>query len=135
MEQLIDLIYSLKTKCLASEHEIMAEFGLSPAEYNGIAAMTPKEKVCGTEVSEKMHLSPSRASRVVDRMVKNGYLIRKEDSKDRRKCTIYLAKKGVEIKKKIEKIRNRCETNIRKQLSEDEINSFAQSVKKITDLI
>jgi DNA-binding MarR family transcriptional regulator len=130
-ESLVDLIYGLKARCVITESEIMAETGLSPAEYNGIAAIEPGEMVCGNAVSQKMNLSPSRASRVIDKMVHNGYIHRKTDTADRRKCNITLADKGVAVKKRIKKLREGCEDRLRLHLSEKEIKEFSHTLKKI----
>ncbi|MCU0285775.1 MAG: MarR family winged helix-turn-helix transcriptional regulator [Acidobacteria bacterium] len=132
-ESLLDLIYNLKAGCIANEWRIMVETGLSPAEYNCIAALNPQEKISGSDLSQKMTLSPSRASRILDKMVKNGYLLRENDALDRRKCTITLADKGIEIKKKINKIKNKCEQKIREHLTEHEITVLTTSLKKIID--
>jgi DNA-binding MarR family transcriptional regulator len=113
--------------------EIMTQFGLSPAEYNGIASLDPGEEVCGTVVSEKMNLSPSRSSRVVEKMVQKGYLIREIDSKDRRKCTICLSPKGMDIKEQINKHHETCEQRLRDTLTEDEIETFSSTLNKIID--
>lgn len=132
-ENLLDLIYRLKTGCIANEWKIMEETGLSPAEVNGIAAINPRENISGSDLSQKMALSPSRASRVLDKMVKNGYLLRENDALDRRKCTISLAKKGLDIKKKIDILKTDCEQRIRERLSEQEIAALAAGLKKIID--
>ena len=131
MESLVNLIFKLKASCVANEANIMTEAGLSPAEYNGIAAMEPNEMVCGNTLSQKMNLSPSRASRVVEKMVQNGYLMRETDPVDRRKCNITLAEKGVKVKQEIENLKSACEKNIRKHLSKDEVNIISNSLKKI----
>lgn len=130
-ESLIDLIYGLKARCVVTESEIMAETGLSPAEYNGLAAMEPGEMVCGSAVSQKMNLSPSRASRVIDKMVQHGYIHRETDTVDRRKCNISLAEKGIEVKKKIAILRDSCEDRLRKNLTDKEIRDFSHTLKKI----
>ena len=78
-ENLLDLIDRLKAGCIASEMRIREATGLSPAEYKGIAAVKPGETITGSVLSQKMALSPSRASRVIDKMVKNGYLVRQTD--------------------------------------------------------
>lgn len=132
-ESLLDLIYHLKTGCIANEWRIMEETGLSPAEYNGIAALNPRENISGSALSQKLALSPSRASRVLDKMVKNGYLVRENDAIDRRKCTISLAKKGLDIKKKIDKLKSNCENKIRERLSEQEIAAITSGLKKIIE--
>ena len=134
-ENLFDLIYRLKAGCIASELRIMAETGLSPAEYNGIAAINPNECISGSAVSRKMDLSPSRASRVIEKMVKNGYLVRENDASDRRKCTVSLAAKGVDIKKRIHELKDGCDKKIRERLTEKEIKTLSQSMKKIMDVI
>lgn len=130
-ESLIDLIYGLKARCVVTELEIMTETGLSPAEYNGLAAMEPGEMVCGSAVSQKMNLSPSRASRVIDKMVQHGYIHRETDTVDRRKCNISLADKGIEVKKKITILRDSCEERLRKNLTDKEIREFSHTLKKI----
>jgi DNA-binding MarR family transcriptional regulator len=134
-ESLLDLVYNLKAGCIAGELQVMEETGLSPAEYNGIAAINPGESISGSEVSRKMNLSPSRASRVIDKMVKNGYLIRENNSVDRRKCTISLAPKGMEIKKKVEDYRSRCDDRIRSRLTDTEMEAFSCCLKKIIEVI
>ena len=88
MERLFDLIEQLKSRCVKNELIIMEEANISLAEYNGISALDPEERVCGNDLSRKMNLSPSRASRVIDKLVKNGYLLREGDAADRRRCTI-----------------------------------------------
>ncbi|HLP47740.1 MAG TPA: MarR family winged helix-turn-helix transcriptional regulator [Candidatus Kapabacteria bacterium] len=133
-ESLLDLIDRLKAGCIANEWRMMEETGLSPAEYNGIAALKPHENINGSDLSQKMALSPSRASRVLDKMVKNGYLLRENDAHDRRKCTISLAKKGLDIKKKIAKLKTDCEQKIRERLSEPEIEAITAGLKKIIDV-
>ncbi len=135
MESLVELIYRLKASCLVSESGIMEESGLSPAEYNGIAAMEPHETVCGSDVSRKMNLSPSRASRVIDKMVRNGYIKRETDTVDRRKCNITLAAKGVKIKKKIDRSRRNCESRLREHLSDKEIKAFSGALTKIIEVL
>ena len=134
-EPLIDLIYRLKASCVASELDIMEESGLSPAEYNGIAAVEPNEKISGSAVSQKMNLSPSRASRVVDKMVKNGYLLREGDAEDRRRCTISLAEKGLLVKDKIETIKRDCENKVIAGLTDREMKYFTKSLKKINEIL
>lgn len=134
-EDVLDLIFRLKAGCSANESRMMTKTGLSPAEYNGIAAMKPGDRMSGNAVSKKMGLSASRASRVIDKMVKNGYLVRENNAEDRRKCTVSLAKKGIQIKKKIEKLRSDCEKKLREQVSEKEIDSLSTILEKVIDVV
>lgn len=134
-QNILDLIYQFKGSCIASEQKIMSETGLTPAEYNGLAAMKPGEDYSGNEVSQKMSLSPSRASRVIDMMVKHSFLFREIDPGDRRRCTISLAPKGEELKQKIDDLRRSCERKIKRQLTTEELNSLKASLSKIMDVL
>lgn len=133
--RLIDLIYRLKASCVTTEMNIMSESGLSPAEYNGIAALDPKDRISGNDVSHKMNLSPSRASRVVDKMVQKGYLVRDIDPADRRRCTICLSQRGIMLKKEIDRLKKQCEKRIRENLSHAEAEALHGTLEKVINFI
>ncbi|MCP5052348.1 MAG: MarR family transcriptional regulator [bacterium] len=135
MTKLVDLIYRLKSGCIANELDIMTEAGLTLAEYSGIAAMEKDKIYCGSDLSRKMNLSPSRASRVVDKLVRNGYFKRDIDTADRRKCNITLDEKGIQLKKRIDFSRETCEQRIREKLSAKEINSLSGTLQKVIDVL
>lgn len=134
MEKLFDLIEELKARCIKNELMIMAQAHLSPAEYNGILALDPGEKVCGSTISSRMNLSPSRASRVIEKLVKNGYLVREGDFLDRRRCTISLADKGVQVRKRIDEVKSNCEKRVIERLSDRELRYFTASLKKVNEV-
>ncbi len=134
-KKLIDLIFRLKAGCVANEMKIMSESGLSPAEYNGIAALDPKDRISGNDISMKMNLSPSRASRVVDKMVQKGYLNREIDPADRRRCTIFLSNQGISLKQEIDRLKRKCEARIRDKLSQSEAEALRGTLEKVIDVI
>ena len=134
-ESLIDLIFQLKGTCMASESEIIAETGLSQAEYHGLEVLDPDEKIGGLELAQKMNLSPSRASRILENMVQNNLVIREIDKNDRRRCTIQLDKKGTEVKEKIRKQKLKCEEHIRQNLSEKDIDRVTASLRKLISVM
>lgn len=113
----------------------MDETDLSPAEYNAISTLGRGEKVCGSDLSRRMSLSPSRASRVIDKLVRNGYLEREDDAADRRRCTISLADKGIKVKRKIEKIKRDCELKVTATLTDLEKEYLTRSLKKINEVL
>ena len=78
-----------------------------------------------------MKLSPSRGSRIIDSLVRKGYLLRIVNPEDRRSSFLSLSLKGIKIKKQIEQERTNCEYTIRKNLSLKEV----KLVKKGLELI
>ena len=131
----MDLIFQLKMKCIQNELKIMKEAQLSQAEYNGIVAINSGDVLCSADLSRNMNLSPSRASRVVDKLVQRGLLIRDGDPADRRRCQIRLSGKGSQIRKKIERARADCEKKFQEHFAQHEIERFTNSLKRTIKIL
>ena len=134
-DRLIDLIISLKSKCLEKEDSIRREFGLSPAEYRGILAMTPAQPCNCNALSTNMGLSVSRGSRIIEKLIKNSYIEQEVSKTDRRNIILKLAPRGVRVRKKIEEMLNDCENRIEKKLSDIEIKNTLKIFNKIEDCL
>jgi len=134
-ERIIDLILSLKSKCLEKEESIRREFVLSPAEYRGILAMSTDKPCNCNELSTRMGLSVSRGSRVIEKMIKNKYLEHETLATDRRNMILKLAPRGIRIRKKIETMLNTCEQTIESKLSSQEIKNTLKIFNKLEDCL
>ena len=67
-KKIIDLIFELKSGCGEKEDSIRSKLKLSPAEFRGIIALTPKNVISCKVLCSKMGLSASRGSRVVEKL-------------------------------------------------------------------
>lgn len=133
--RIIDLVIALKHSCLVKEDSIREEFSLSPAEYRGILSIQAGEAVKGNELAEKMGLSVSRGSRVIEKLTQKGYLKRTGNADDRRCLTIALADKGQKVKTKIYKMLDQCEREFESKIPKTEIKSFIKSLDKLTSIL
>ncbi|GAB4115535.1 MAG: hypothetical protein Kow00103_10400 [Candidatus Caldatribacteriota bacterium] len=133
-KSLIDLIIDLKRNCLADEQQIRTICNISLAEYKGITEMDIEEQIPCNVLAKKMGLSPSRGSRVIDNLVRKGYLLRKTHPRDRRSFIVSLSSKGIKIKKRIERERSNCESRIKKSLTDQEIELIKESLELITKI-
>ena len=130
-EKLIDLIIELKKGYMEDEKQIRTLCNVSLAEYQGIMKINTTERITCNILSEKMGLSISRGSRIIDSLVRKGYLLRTENPEDRRSFVLSLSSKGTEIKKQIEQERNNCEYRIRKNLSIREVKLIKEGLELI----
>ena len=89
----------------------------------------------GIILAGRMNLSPSRASRVIENMVKKKVLIRDIDCTDRRKCTIELTRSGVEIKERINSIKDGFYQKVMQNIDPDIAISINQSFRILSDSI
>jgi DNA-binding MarR family transcriptional regulator len=118
--KLFKLIISIRKKCLQTEEKIRTELKLTPGEFNGLLALDPGEKIIGTEFSHRMGLSPSRGSRVISRLWKNGFLHMEQVPDDRRSVETSLTPKGTRMKAMIEERMEECEKRITSQFTGEE---------------
>ena len=130
-KNLVDLIIELKKGCMENENQIRTLCNISLAEYKAILEIETTERITCNVLSEKMGLSVSRGSRIIDNLVRKGYLLRMENPEDRRSFVLSLSSKGAEIKKQIEQERNNCEYRLRKNLSTREVELIKKGLEII----
>jgi len=134
-KKIIDLIFELKSGCFSKEESIRKKLKLSPAEFRGILVLTPKTIISCNLLSKKMGLSISRGSRVVEKMLKNGYLKEVKKKGDKRFLNVTLASKGEKIRLKISEMLEDCEKIIEKKITGKEIETLIGSLYKITNIL
>jgi len=133
-KSIVDLILQLKRGCMNDEEQIRTICKVSLAEYKGIMVIRAGEKITCNIISKKMGLSPSRGSRIIDNLVKKGYLLRMVKPGDRRSFVISLSSQGVKLKNQIEQERKNCERRIRKKFSEREVELIKEGLELINKI-
>ena len=133
-KSIIDLIIELKKGCMEDEEHIRTICNISFAEYKGIMEIDIEERMTCNALAKKMGLSPSRGSRIIDNLVRKGYLLRMVNPADRRSFVVSLSFKGAKIRKQIKQERNNCEKRIIKSFSEKEMESIKEGLELITTI-
>lgn len=111
-EHLFELILAVKRKCQGSEERIQEELGLSQAEFNALIVLDDQQEVSGCEFAKRMALSPSRGSRVLNKLVTDGYAQAVAGPSDRREIAISLTGEGRRAKQQIIGHMKTCESRI-----------------------
>jgi len=134
-KRIVELIFELKLSCLAKEESIREELELSPAEYRGLISIQPGEIVSCMQLSGDMGLSKSRGSRVIDKLIENGYLKEAKSGGDKRVYNVTLSAKGLNAVKKINRLMGECESAILKNVPKDELSTFTKTLHKISGIL
>ena len=134
-KSVIDLIFQLKSSCMAKEDKIREELKLSPAEFHGLLSLLPGSEIPCNILSKKMGLSVSRGSMVIDKLVKNGYLKENCNNEDGRVTKITLTSKGMTVQKKIHQILEDCENTILTKMTRSELSVLEDSLIKLSDIL
>ena len=130
-EKLVDILGDLRKKCEAYEAKIRKSLDLSEAEYTGLLSLNKNEKITCQEFSERMRLSVSRGSRVIDKLFERGYLNRVDCSEDRRCKNVRLTDNGAEVRRKIDVQRQNCEHILTAGHSEKKLTTLKKELRRL----
>jgi len=128
---ILSILYEMKKKCANIDQQLMDELSISQSELLFFSSLDNCQGLSSPELAKNMGLSLSRISRVVDKLVVNGYLDRNADSSDRRAITLCLTAKGKVIRGKIDAVRNECEARLLEVIPTEEIERLRDVISKI----
>ena len=134
-KKLFELIIMLMKKCQQTENKIRNEFDLSAAECNALLTLGRDEKMLCNAFAEKMGLSASRGSRIIDRLTKKGFVKGEAVPDDRRILKISMTDKGVELKNLIGMRMDECENRILGKLSRQQRQDVRNALEMLSEIM
>jgi DNA-binding MarR family transcriptional regulator len=99
---LANLTFHLVTSIQEKHTRLANKLGLTEAELRCLISLGNDKGVSNTKIADKMHLSPSRTTRIIDGLEAKRYLTKTHNRKDRRSLSLALSKKGSLVMHKIE---------------------------------
>lgn len=75
--------------------------GLTTVEARTLVTMKLHHCRTTADLAEELFVAKSRVTRIMDRMVKRGFVTRSEDMDDRRRCLVHLTPKGTETTERL----------------------------------
>ena len=128
---IMSVVYEMKKKCSQMDQQLMDELSISQSELLFFSSLNNCQGISSPELAKSMGLSASRVSRVVEKLVVNGYLDRNTDTSDRRAITLCLTDKGKIVRNKIDKVKNECEARLLETIPSEEVEKFREIISKI----
>ena len=113
--------------------EIELRFGMSSARILTLLVFTERENMRMNELSEAMSLTTSASTRMVDNLVREGFVLRGYDKCDRRLVTVGLTGNGKKIAKDIKAFRGRYFDSIKDKVKERGEDEMISSLKILID--
>lgn len=129
--EILGLVFEMKKKCVAMDNQLMEHLHLSQSELLFFGSLDQCTAISSPELAKNMGLSPSRISRVIEKLVVDGYLDRNIDKSDRRAITLCLTENGKKIRSEIEKSRQECESRLLDVLPASDIEKFREIISKM----
>ena len=127
-KEILSLVYEMKKKCAAIDYRLMEQLHLSQSELLFFSALDQCTGISSPELAKNMGLSPSRISRVIEKLVVDGYLDRNIDKTDRRAITLCLTDEGKKIRAEIDRNRQECEARLLNVLPQSDVEKFREII-------
>lgn len=116
-------------------HGLMQDSGFTFPQLSVISILAKNGKQKVSDISEKMGLSDSTVSGILDRLEQKGIIERKRNKDDRRVVKIYLSKGSQEICQEFHRKREEYFAHLLKELSEQEINDIIKGLEILNRVV
>jgi DNA-binding MarR family transcriptional regulator len=116
-------------------HELLDELGLHSGQAFVLRALWNEDGLTQSELTERLHRSPSAITKTVQRMEKAGFAKRHTDDRDERVSRVYLTDAGREIRPAAEAVWNQLDQQLFAGFSPEELASFADFLTRVCDNI
>jgi DNA-binding MarR family transcriptional regulator len=129
---LIGLVRTMRDCCHRQEGEMCRKLGLTTSQFACLLAMPERAGEFNVhEVAEAMGLSASRASRIVDSLVRSGLLDRRALKSDRRTQLVVLTSAGQEKWQEVHKLLAECEKKLLAHLPPQRKRELTETLKAL----
>jgi len=113
----------------------MQDSGFTFPQLSVISILSKSGEQKVSDISEKMGLSDSTVSGILDRLEQKEIVERKRDKDDRRVVKIYLSKESQKIYQEFHRKREEYFTHLLKELSEQEINDIIKGLEILNRVV
>ena len=113
-------------------NENLKEFNITSSEYLYIINIPEDKSVNLTYLSKKLYVDPSLTTKVINNLVKKGFIEKIKSKNDKRAYDINLTKQGIEIKPKILKVLESWNDVITKEMDIIEKENILNSLETMS---
>tara|TARA_X000000368_G_C22577626_1_gene513635 strand:- start:77 stop:562 length:486 start_codon:yes stop_codon:yes gene_type:complete len=123
IKKIIELIFFSYRDFIAGPDKILEKLTFGRAHHRTIYFVGKKENITIKDLLEVLKITKQSLSRVLNQLVKEGFIIL-STGQDKRTKILKLTKKGHDLEKKLSEIQINKIKSVIKQLNESEINGF-----------
>ncbi|SJZ52966.1 MarR family winged helix-turn-helix transcriptional regulator [Selenihalanaerobacter shriftii] len=109
----------------------LADYDIGRGQYPFLIALYHQDEICQQDLCKIYDIDKAAAGRAVKKLEDKGFIKRKRDSEDKRCYLLYLTEKSKKFKPVFMDILYSIEEEIKKGLSQDEVEIFMKLIKKI----
>jgi DNA-binding MarR family transcriptional regulator len=115
--------------------EILADFGITPPQFSALLTLIQNGDMTIGELGEKMYLACSTATDLVDRMERNGLVVRERDTNDRRVIRLRVLERGHLMLEEVMQARRRYLSGVLERVSREETTNMVVALEHLAELM
>ncbi|MGF9992803.1 MarR family transcriptional regulator [Bacillus mycoides] len=120
---------------LLEEYHSLLEFDLTPKQYAIVELVYHEKKITINEIANKLSLSSSSVSQLINKLEKEAYVKREINPNHRREIFVKLERKGHELFKAYEQVDRQVIKKYYSKLTFEEVVQFRDIAKKLYGII
>lgn len=132
-DQICFAMYAASKKFTKFYKEVLADFGLTYAQYIALLALYEQDGQAVKELGEKLELDSGTLTPLLKRMEAAGWIERQRSIKDERVMHVYLTEEAKMKESEIAQVINRCVTSLMQD--EEEYEMLLNLSKKLNHLL
>ena len=125
-------IYQLVKSYELCDKVCLSQYGVSSSQGYAMLSLPQEGSLTMNELSERMELSCSTMTRIVDPLVNKMFVQRKSDYEDRRIVRISLTEQGQKLRLSMEKELQDFFKHVLGEVQDDELQIIVRSIEKIS---
>lgn len=126
----ISIIYRYAQNYMTRELE---PYNIGGGQFIFLGALYRQDSISQETLSKKLNIDKGTTARAINKLEKEGYVVRKENPEDRRAYKVFLTKKALEIKPEINKVLKNWTKVLSKDFTEDEKEMVTGLLKRMAD--
>ncbi len=130
IEELLQNMHAMRHKLMVG-YTAKKEVPITPSQGFVLRFVAKNSSVNVKAIAESLHISSSAATQLIDGLVGNGYLVRKDNPDDRRVSALSLSEKAHKLFKEFKEQSVQKMTELFKILTDEELAQYADLNKKI----
>jgi DNA-binding MarR family transcriptional regulator len=135
IEYFTDILLNNLKKLFFPEEWLNFDLKFSKTEIFSLLLIEKKKEIIMTELAEYIHSPLSTATGIINRLVKDDYIIRERSEQDRRIVVLKLSEKGIEEIKRLKELIAKYINKVASKLTQEEIQFLAHIAGKILDIL
>ncbi len=112
-------------------HQLLENIGLYRGQPHVLRSLWKQEGITQSNLAAQLSITPATLTRMLQRMEKNGFIVRKSDDKDLRVTRVFLTEMGREIENKVKEVWEIMEDETFQGIRDDELNHLRKGFNQM----